>query len=99
MPALSRQLSKWVKAHGYSDEAFFRADAQWVEHRKKAIERLSAYFQGHYAKSIAWGNELRQSFSDLRFTDANRVPILLMRFIREKFNLCSVVTASRGPHL
>ena len=102
LPALSRHLSKWVKALDYSDEAFFRADGadeQWVERRKKSIERLSAYFQGHYAKSIAWGNELRESFSDLRFTDANRVPFPFMRFVREKFNLCSVVTASRGAHL
>jgi glutamate-1-semialdehyde 2,1-aminomutase len=35
----------------------------------------------------------------LRFTDANRVPFPFVRLMREKFNLCSVVTASDGPKL
>jgi glutamate-1-semialdehyde 2,1-aminomutase len=60
---------------------------------------LAAYFREHCPKSIAWGNEVRASFSDLRFTDANRVPFPFMRSMRERFNLCSVVTASEGPKL
>jgi glutamate-1-semialdehyde 2,1-aminomutase len=101
-PTLVRRLSKWVKARAYSDEEFFRADGAegpWIELRQKAIERLAALFQAQYAKSIAWGNEIRDSFSDLRFTDANRVPFPFVRLMREKFNLCSVVTASDGPKL
>ncbi len=101
-PVLARRLSKWVKSHDYSDEEFFRADGakgHWIERRKKAIDRLAVLFQAQYAKSIAWGNEIRESFSDLRFTDANRVPFPFVRVMREKFNLCSVVTASDGPKL
>ena len=101
-PTLARRLSKWVKSHAYSDEEFFRADGaegHWIERRKKAIDRLAVLFQARYAKSIAWGNEIRDSFSDLRFTDANRVPFPFARLMREKFNLCSVVTASDGPKL
>jgi glutamate-1-semialdehyde 2,1-aminomutase len=48
---------------------------------------------------VAWGDAIRSSFSDLRFTDANRVPLPFARFMREHFNLCSVVTASEGPRL
>ncbi|MGE0679470.1 MAG: aminotransferase class III-fold pyridoxal phosphate-dependent enzyme [Candidatus Binatia bacterium] len=101
-PVLSRRLSKWVKTHDYSDEEFLRADGvggHWVKLRKQAIDRLADYFQAQCAKSIAWGNEIRESFSDLRFTDANRVPFPFMRVMREKFNLCSVVTTSDGPKL
>src|SRR4030095_7781999 len=101
-PALSRQLSKWVKSRDYSDEEFMRADGageRWVELRKQAIDRLAGFFQAQCGKSIAWGHELRESFSDLRFTDANRVPFPFMRVMREKFNLCSVVTALDGPKL
>ena len=101
-PTLARRLSKWVKSHAYSDEEFFQADGaegHWIELRKKAIDRLAVLFQAQYAKSIAWGNEIRDSFSDLRFTDANRVPFPFVRLMREKFNLCSVVTASDGPKL
>jgi glutamate-1-semialdehyde 2,1-aminomutase len=101
-PMLARRLSKWVKSHTYSDEEFFRADEAdepWIELRRKAIDRLAVLFQAQYAKSIAWGNEIRDSFSDLRFTDANRVPFPFVRLMRAKFNLCSVVTASDGPRL
>jgi glutamate-1-semialdehyde 2,1-aminomutase len=101
-PTFSRRLSKWVKSYAYSDEEFLRADGggeRWVALRKQAIDRLAGFFQTQYAKSIAWGNDIRESFSDLRFTDANRVPFPFMRLMREKFNLCSVVTASDGPKL
>jgi glutamate-1-semialdehyde 2,1-aminomutase len=99
VPGFSRRLSKWVGPRDYSDEDFFRADGageRWIALRKQAIDRLSAFFQAQSAKSIAWGNEIRDSFSDLRFTDANRVPFPFIRMMREKFNLCSVVTASQG---
>ena len=101
-PTLSRRLSRWVKSHDYSDQEFLQADGageRWISLRKQAIERLAGYFQAQCPKSIAWGNEIRESFSDLRFTDANRVPFPFMRLMREKFNLCSVVTASNGPKL
>ena len=102
MPVLSRRLSKWVKSYDYVDEAFLRADGAgepWIELRQKAIDRLAMFFQTQYARSMAWGNDIRESFSDLRFTDANRVPFPFMRVMREKLNLCSVVTASQGPRL
>ncbi len=101
-PTLSRYLSTWVKSRDYSDDEFMRADGageRWVELRKQAINRLSDSFQAQCPKSIAWGNEVRESFSDLRFTDANRVPFPFMRMMRERFDLCSVVTASDGPKL
>ena len=75
------------------------ADARWAQLRKQALDRLAENFQAQCPKSIAWGEEVRESFSDLRFTDANRVPFPFMRTMREKFNLCSVVDASEGPKL
>lgn len=101
-PTISRGLSKWVKAKDYSDDKFLRADGagtRWIEMRKRAIDRLAGVLAARGAKSIAWGNWIRDSFSDLRFTDANRVPFPFMRLMRERFNLCSVVTASDGPKL
>jgi len=100
--SLSRPLSKWVNSLDYSDDEFLRADGageRWIEIRKLALERLARFFEVRCAKSIAWGNRIRESFSDLRFTDANRVPFPFARVMREKFNLCSVVTESKGPKL
>ncbi|MBV8358676.1 MAG: aminotransferase class III-fold pyridoxal phosphate-dependent enzyme, partial [Deltaproteobacteria bacterium] len=101
-PLMSRILSNWVKGHSYSEEEFLRADGAgglWVEQRRKALDGLAALLRTEGAKSIAWATELRENFSDLRFTDANRVPFPFMRVMREKFMLSSAVTASAGPHL
>ena len=101
-PTLSRRIAKWVKSRDYSEEEFFRADGadeRWTTRRKSALNRLSNYFQTQCSKSIAWGNAMREHFSDLRFADAGRVPFPFMRIMRENFNLCSVVTASDGPKL
>ncbi|MPY87471.1 MAG: aminotransferase class III-fold pyridoxal phosphate-dependent enzyme [Luteitalea sp.] len=102
VPALSRQLSTWVKARDYDEEEFFRADGATeplVERRRRGLDRLASLLHAQSVQSIAWGNAIRESFSDLRFTDANRVPFPFARVMRDKFNLCSVVTASHGPRL
>jgi glutamate-1-semialdehyde 2,1-aminomutase len=58
-------------------------------------ERLAAQFP----RSNQWGESLRNGLSDLRFTDVSRVPFPFASAMRERFNVCSVVTASSGPHL
>jgi glutamate-1-semialdehyde 2,1-aminomutase len=102
VPTLSRKLSHWVKARDYTEEEFLRADGaaeHWAVMRRKALDRLASFIQAQNARLIAWANSVGESFSDLRFTDANRVPFPFARVMREKFNLCSVVTASQGPKL
>jgi glutamate-1-semialdehyde 2,1-aminomutase len=101
-PALLRGLSRWVRTHHYSDAQFFHADGAGellVERRRAGIERLAAFLRAQYPESTAWGERLRESFSDLRFTDANRVPFPFARYMQEHFTLASVVTASDGPRL
>jgi glutamate-1-semialdehyde 2,1-aminomutase len=101
-PAFSRVLSTWVKTNDYVGDEFYRADGAddaTAAKRRHALDRLAGYFQEHHAKSTAWGHDIREGLSDLRFTDAGRVPFPFARVMREKFNLCSVVTASEGPKL
>ena len=101
-PTLLRMLSRRVRTRYYSDAQFFRADGAsepLVERRRAGIERLAAFFRDQYPQSMAWGTQLRESFSDLRFTDANRVPFPFARYMHEHFNLAAVVTASDGPRL
>src|SRR5215469_14178871 len=101
-PRMARRLALWLRPTNHSPAEFLRADGadeRWAEIRRQAIARLAGFFQTRYAESIAWGNDIRQSFSDLRFTDANRVPFPFAQFMREHFSVCSVVTASAGPQL
>jgi glutamate-1-semialdehyde 2,1-aminomutase len=101
-PMAARLLARWVKPRSYSDDEFFRADGArepWVERRRRGLERLSVLFRMQSPQSRAWGDAIREGFSDLRFADANRVPFPFARFMREHFHLCAVVTASDGPRL
>src|SRR5262245_58378033 len=101
-PRLSRHLAPWLRAHSHSDDEFFRADGageRWAERRRAGLDRLAGLLHAQSPRSIAWGEAIRDSFSDLRFTDANRVPFPFARAMRERFPLCSVVTASDGPRL
>ena len=101
-PALHRRLAHWVRPRSYSDADFFRADgadATWAARRREGLERLADGLRAAYPRSRAWAAEVGPGFSDLRFTDANRVPFPFARVMRERFELCSVVTASDGPRL
>jgi glutamate-1-semialdehyde 2,1-aminomutase len=101
-PGVSRRLAGWVKPRAYSEEEFFRADGapeRWVARRRQGIERLAARLREHGPRSRAWGDTIREGFSDLRFADANRVPAPFAPFMRERFDLCAVATASDGPRL
>jgi len=102
MPTLSRRLAGWVRPRSYSDDDFFRADgadAATVARRRAGIDRLSGRLRLAGPRSRAWADAIRDGFSDLRFADANRVPFPFARFMREHFNLCTVVTESDGPRL
>ena len=97
-----RYLARWVKRRDLSDEEFYRADGagpREVERRTAGIARLARQFRENYPQSVAWAESLRDSLSDLRFTDANRVPFPFARFMRERFNLAAVVTASDGSRV
>ena len=101
-PALARRLSWWVRPNDYDDEAFLRADGAgepWVDRRREALARLAATLSHQNSESVAWSVSLRDRFSDLRFTDANRVPFPFARVMRSKFNVASVVTESQGAYL
>jgi glutamate-1-semialdehyde 2,1-aminomutase len=102
LPTLYRRLAGWVRPRSYSDAEFFRADGApepWATRRRLGLERLAAGLRAAYPRSRAWAAEVGPGFSDLRFTDANRVPFPFARVMRERFELCSVVTASDGPRL
>jgi glutamate-1-semialdehyde 2,1-aminomutase len=102
VPIVSRRLSLWVKARDYTEEEMLRADGApeaFVAVRRQGLRRLAADLTALYAKSNSWGQSVRTSLSDLRFTDASRVPFPFARVVRDTFSLCSVVTASDGPML
>jgi glutamate-1-semialdehyde 2,1-aminomutase len=101
-PMISRLVSGWVRTNSYTEETFFTADGadeETAAKRRRALHRLAGSFQERYPQTLMWSDAIRNGLSDLRFTDAGRVPFPFARVMQEKFNLCSVVTASDGPKL
>ncbi len=101
-PTLARRLSVWVRALDYSEDQFLRADGAgepWVSRRRDALHRLAATFRTSRPAAAAWGRRVGEYFSDLRFTDANRVPFPFAKVMREQFDLTGVVESSHGPYL
>src|SRR5262245_15466713 len=101
-PLASRWLARWVRPTHYTEDEFLRADdaaERWIERRRQGLAHLAERLRTQYAQSTAWGDSIRDSFSDLRFTDVSRVPFPFVRAVRERFNVCSVVTESNGPRL
>ena len=102
VPVLSRRLARWVGPRSYTDDELLDADgagAAWTARRRLGLDRLSATLGAQFARAAAWERGLREGLSDLRFTDASRVPFPFARAMHDRFSLCSVVTASRGPYL
>jgi glutamate-1-semialdehyde 2,1-aminomutase len=101
-PILTRCFAGWVSARHYDGDRFFAADGApvlWVRRRREALERLANVHKARNSLSAAWGDAVHEGLSDLRFTDANRVPFPFARVMRDTFNLATVVTESSGPRL
>ena len=72
----------------------------WITRRRReALERLALTHRARNGASAAWSDAVYSGFSDLRFTDANRVPFPFARLLRDTFNLTAVVVESSGPRL
>jgi glutamate-1-semialdehyde 2,1-aminomutase len=101
-PAASRRLARLLATRHYEGDAIFDADGAgepWIAHRRAALVRLASVLAAQSPESRAWSERIRQSFSDLRFTDVNRVPFRFAPAMRELFDLTTVSTASDGPRL
>ena len=77
----------WVHAADYSGDAFFSADGAGtsvVGRRSRGTGQPGRYgFTTAHGRSAEWGAGAREGFSDLRFTDANRVPFPFARDARQ----------------
>jgi glutamate-1-semialdehyde 2,1-aminomutase len=102
MPIVSRRLSTIVRGRVSTEDEMLAADGaagRWVTQRRAGLDALARRLHDQNGETAAWADSIRERFSDLRFTDASRVPFPFLGVMRAKFNLCSVVTESRGPRL
>jgi glutamate-1-semialdehyde 2,1-aminomutase len=101
-PTVARLLANWVKSRDTDEVRFLAADGapeRYVAPRRNALKRLRDELAARAPLSHAWAEQVRGSLSDLRFSDASRVPFPFARIMREGFNVAAVATASRGSRL
>src|SRR5262245_48623335 len=83
---MARRVAAMVPFYEYDERRVFRADnppEEVAAVREVAFERLARLFGQRYAKTARLTGEIRDSVSDLQFTDAYRVPFQFSRFVRK----------------
>src|SRR5262249_15482456 len=101
-PMLLRKLAGWITARPMTEEQMLVADgagAPFANRRRESLARLADRLASGRSQASAVDQTLRDGFSDLRFTDASRVPFPFAGVMRRTFNLSTVVKASKGPYL
>ncbi len=101
-PNVARLLAPLIRARNSDELRFLSADgapSTFIAPRRAALHKLRKQLAGRAQHSHAWAEKMRGSLSDLRFTDASRVPFPFAAVMRDGFNLAAVVTASRGSRL
>ena len=96
---LSRRIAKLVPMVEYSEAQFFRSDGApepIQTQRRAAFEQLAQRLQEKAPKSIAASEALESTISDVRFTNAYRVPFQYRSIVRERLRLGTLVEATDG---
>ncbi len=101
-PTVARVLAQWIRSRETDETRLLSADGapeRYIAPRRSALHRLREELAERAPKSHAWAEQVRGGLSDLRFSDASRVPFPFARIMREGFNVAAVATASRGSRL
>jgi glutamate-1-semialdehyde 2,1-aminomutase len=96
---IARRLAALVPFYEYDEARFFCSDnapADIAEARRDGFARLSALYQTRFAETIRRTAEAAKSISDLRFTDAYRVPFQYSRMVRRHLPSAAFMQSSAG---
>jgi glutamate-1-semialdehyde 2,1-aminomutase len=96
---MARRIASLVPFYEYDEAAFFRSDNapdNVAARRRAGFMRLSALSQERYSETIRRSVEVADSISDLKFTDAYRVPFQYSRLVRQHFKPCAFLQSSEG---
>jgi len=95
----SRRLSKLVPYFEYSEEEFFRCDGapRLTENsRKAAFMELCKSLEESSKQSIKTTEKLSSSISDVKFTNAYRVPFPFRKYVQSNLKVANMVEESQG---
>src|SRR5262249_34639374 len=96
---MSRRMASLIPFYEYDASRFFNSDdaPQGVADRRRAgFERLAGLYKERFAKTRMATAKVKDSISDLQFTDAYRVPFQFSRRVRESLGAGTFVQSSSG---
>jgi glutamate-1-semialdehyde 2,1-aminomutase len=96
---IARRLAALVPFYEYDEARFFCSDgapADIVAARREGFARLSALYQTRFVETIRRTAEAAESISDLKFTDAYRVPFQYGRMVRRHLPSAAFMKSSAG---
>jgi glutamate-1-semialdehyde 2,1-aminomutase len=96
---IARRVAAMVPFYQYDQHGFFRADEppeQIAVQREAGIRRLAAQFDTRFGATVQLTDDIRDSVSDLQFTDAYRVPFQFSRFARDHLKVGVFLKSSAG---
>ncbi|MCA8969725.1 MAG: aminotransferase class III-fold pyridoxal phosphate-dependent enzyme, partial [Planctomycetes bacterium] len=98
---MSRRVAKLLPFYGYSEERFFGVDGapvDVVEGRREAFDALSRRLLQSSPISLGASGELESTVSDVRFTNAYRVPFQFRKLVAEKLPASLFLQRTQGPY-
>ncbi len=99
---MSRRVARLLPFFAWTDAEAFCADgapAEVERRRKAAFERLGTALRARAPRSLALSAALEDDISDVRFTNAYRVPFQFRELVRPALPVGCIATASEGPRV
>lgn len=99
---MSRRIAKLIPFYEFQGNAFFRVDHpphSVAEARQEGFENLSRLYKGRFKKSYKHAAKVKDSISDLQFTNTYRVPYQFSNYVNEHLKFGNFVKESSGVTL
>jgi glutamate-1-semialdehyde 2,1-aminomutase len=99
---MARRIAALIPFYEYDEREFFASDDAPQEiagRRRAAFQRLAQLYKERFAETRLATVKVKDGISDLKFTDAYRVPFQYSRLVREHLSAGTFVTSSSGVTL
>ena len=96
---IARRMARFVPFYDYDEGRFFCSDgapAEIAARRRDGFFALARLFESKFPETTRRTAEVADRISDLRFTDAYRVPFQYSRLVRRHLPIGAMVQASDG---
>ena len=96
---MARRIASLIPFYEYDESQFFGSDGAPEDiagRRRAGFARLSKLYRDRFAETSQLTAKVKESVSDLQFTDAYRVPFQFSRFVREHLRAGAFVQSSCG---